>query len=91
MKFLMLGKYSLKGLEGASAERTKKVGALVAKSGGRIESIHALLGAYDLVFIADFPGAPDAMKASIGIAKMTGIAFETMPAVPVDEFDRLLK
>ncbi len=91
MKFVMLGKYSLKGLEGASAERTKKANALVTKAGGRIDAIYALLGEYDLVFIVDFPGVPEAMKASIGITKMTGIGFQTMPAVSVDEFDRLIR
>jgi hypothetical protein len=43
------------------------------------------------VFIVDFPGVSEAMKASIGITKMTGIGFQTMPAVSVDEFDRLIR
>ncbi len=91
MKFVMLGRYSLKGLESASAQRTKKVNDIVAKAGGRVESIFALLGKYDLVFIADFPGVPAAMKASIAISKLTGISFQTHPAVSVEEFDRLIK
>ncbi len=91
MRFVMLGRYSLKGLEGASAQRTKKANAIVEKAGGRVESIFALMGKYDLVIIADFPAVPAAMKASIDIGKLTGISFHSLPAVPVDEFDRLIK
>mgnify|MGYP000854154243 CR=1 FL=1 len=91
MKFVMLGNYSLKGLKGASARRTGKVNDIVAKAGGRLDSIFALLGDYDLVITADFPSVPVAMKASIDISKLTGISFRSLPAVPVDEFDRLIK
>lgn len=91
MKLVMLGRYSLKGLEGASAQRTKKANAIVEKAGGRVESIFALLGDYDLVIVADCPSVPVAMRASIDISRLTGISFHSLPAVPVDEFDRLIK
>jgi uncharacterized protein with GYD domain len=51
--------------------------------------MHALLGQNDLVFIADLPGNDTAMKASVALAKTTGIAFSTSPAVTVEEFDKL--
>jgi hypothetical protein len=40
--------------------------------------------------VADFPGTSEAMKASIALMKLTGIAFSTSPAVTVDVFDKLL-
>jgi hypothetical protein len=30
------------------------------------------------------------MKASVAISKTTGISFTTSPAVPVEEFDKLM-
>ena len=88
-KFFMFGKYSADSVKAISPERTKKAGELIQKLGGKVQSIHALLGEHDLVLIADFPSAPEAMKASLGLNKMTGISFTTSLALPVDEFDQL--
>lgn len=88
--FFMFGKYSSEAMKEMSAERTKNIIDLVAKFGGKISSMHALLGANDLVFVTDFPGTNEAMKASVALAKMTGISFSTCPAVTVKEFDRLM-
>jgi hypothetical protein len=29
-------------------------------------------------------------KASVALSKMTGISFNTLPAIPVEEFDKLM-
>ena len=50
----------------------------------------AMLGEYDLLFIAELPGAEAAMQFSVGLSKLTGIAFTTCPAVTVAEFDKLM-
>jgi uncharacterized protein with GYD domain len=73
-----------------SRERTKEAGDLVKKFGGNVVSMYALLGERDLVAITTFPGVEQAMKASIAMSKMTGISFTTSPAVPVEEFDKLM-
>jgi uncharacterized protein with GYD domain len=52
--------------------------------------MYSLLGEKDLVFILTFPGIEQAMKASVALSKMTGIAFTTYPAISVEEFDRLM-
>lgn len=88
-KFLMLGKYSSEAVKGISGERTKKVVASVEKAGGKIDSMYALLGKYDLVFVVDFPGVKDVIKASIAITKATDIGFNTLPAITVEEFDKI--
>ena len=88
-KFLMLGKYSLEAIKGITAERTKKVVEIIEKSGGKIDSMFALLGKYDLAFIVDFPGIKEAMKASVSLVKLTGISFTSSPAVTVEEFDKM--
>ena len=88
--FFMFGKYSLEGLKGMNTGRTKKIQRLIEKFGGKVNSMHALLGENDLVFITDFPGFEQAMKASVAVTRMTGISFSTCPAVTVEEFDRLM-
>lgn len=89
-RYLMLGRYSLEGVKGIKKERTKKVLELVKKQGGRINAMHALVGNYDLAFIADFPNNAALIKASVGISKATGIGFNSLPAISVEDFDRVI-
>jgi uncharacterized protein with GYD domain len=87
--FVMFGKYSAEALRGMSAERTEKAKGIVAGLGGEVTAMYALVGAYDLVLIVNLPGVREAMKASVELTKISGISFSTMPAVSVDEFDKL--
>ena len=87
--FFMFGEYSAEGIKGMSAERTKKSSELIKKHGGEIISMYALLGEKDLVFIVNFPGAEEAIKASVALSKITNISFTTAPAVTVEEFDKI--
>jgi len=91
VKFLMLGKYSLASIKGISSGRTKKAVALIKKNRGRVISMHALLGGYDLMLMVEFPGVAEAMKASVALVKMTSISFTTLPALTVDAFDRMMR
>jgi uncharacterized protein with GYD domain len=88
--FLMFGKYSPKSLKDASAERTKEALNAIKQFKGQVEAMYATLGPNDLVIVANFPGANEAMQASIALTKLTAIGFTTSPAVPVDVFDKLL-
>jgi len=87
--FLMFGKYSSEAIEGLSAQRTDHVTELIGQFGGEIQAMYAALGQIDLVFVLTFPAMEDAMKASIALNKLTGIAFTTAPAVTVAQFDAL--
>ena len=89
-KYLMLGKYTVEAVKGIAAERTGKVVSTIQQAGGKVQSMYALLGGYDLAFVVDFPGTEGAMKASIALTKLTGIAFTTQPAVAVEEFDKIV-
>jgi uncharacterized protein with GYD domain len=89
-KFLMLGKYSLEAIKEISAERTKKAAVVIEKAGGKINSMYALLGDYDLAIVVDFPGISQVMRISVDLAKMLGISFTTFPAVTVEEFDKMM-
>ncbi len=88
--FFMFGRYSAEALKGISSERTGKAVDLVKQAGGEVKSMYALLGDRDLVFIVDLPSTEDAVKVSISMSKLTGIAFSTVTAIPVEEFDKLV-
>ncbi len=88
--YMMFGKYSVEALKGISAARTKKVISLIKKMGGTVEGMHVLLGKYDLALTVDLPGPEAAMRASIELAKSTGIAFTTSPALSVGQFDKMM-
>ncbi len=88
--FLMFGKYSPEALKQISSKRTEDTVSLIKKFGGKVKAMYALLGEKDLVFILTFPEMEQAMKASVALSKLTGIAFTTFPAVTVEDFDRLM-
>jgi len=88
--YIMLGRYSVEGIKGVTKERTKLVVDEIKKKGGKVDAMYATLGNYDLCFVVDFPGNAEAMKASVNIAKATGIGFITLPAMSVEEFDKIV-
>jgi uncharacterized protein with GYD domain len=88
--FFMFGKYSAESLKEISPKRTDKAAKLIKKFGGEIKSSYALLGKKDLVFIVDMPDTEQVMKASVALAKMTGVSFISVPAVTVEEFDKMM-
>ena len=88
--YFMFGRYTAEGVKGISADRTQQAQDVVKDLGGEIQSMYALLGEHDLVLITDLPGTAEAMKASIGLTKLTGIAFSSAPAVEVKAFDQLV-
>ncbi len=89
--FFMFGKYSPESMKEISAERTRRVLEIAREHGGEIKDMYAILGAYDLILIAEFPEMEHALKASVTITREMGISFSTLPAIPVEEFDRLVK
>jgi len=88
--FLMFGKYSAEAVKKISAERTETSMQLAKKFKGEIKAMFAVMGKYDLLFIADFPEVDKALQFSVSLSKLTGIAFTTLPAVTVAEFDKLM-
>jgi len=87
----MFGKVSIDAMKKISAERTKKATAIVEDCGGQLKAVYALLGDIDTVAIADFPSVQKAMKASVGLSRLLGISFTTVPALTMDEFDKLVE
>jgi len=87
--YLLFGKYSVEALKGISARRSDEAKALIKKHGGELKAAYATLGGVDLVMVAELPDNTRAMAASTALAKATGIAFTTAPAVTIEEFDKL--
>jgi uncharacterized protein with GYD domain len=88
--YIMFGKYSMDAVSKISAERTEKAEALIKANGGTLKAAYALLGEYDLILIAEFPGTEQAMKVSVEAARAFGISFTTAPAVSVEAFDKMM-
>jgi uncharacterized protein with GYD domain len=86
----MFGSYSHETISKVSRDRTLEVLDIVKKFGGKVKGIYAVMGAYNLVLIVDFKDMSEAMKTSIEVTKATGISFSTMPAIPIEEFDKLV-
>ncbi|MFA4989847.1 MAG: GYD domain-containing protein [Candidatus Omnitrophota bacterium] len=89
-KFFMYGKYSKEAMEGISTDRTNKALDAITKAGGKVNSMYALLGKYDIVLITDFPGVAEVMKASVALNKLTNISFTSFPAITIEEFDKVM-
>jgi len=87
--FFMFGKYNLESVKGISLSRTEQAKATVRELGGEVNGMYALLGEYDLLFCVELPDVEQAMKASVALTKLTGISFNSCPAVKVETFDRL--
>jgi uncharacterized protein with GYD domain len=89
--FFMFGKYSHESLKSITARRTEQAVGLIEKFDGQVTAMYAMLGEHDIVFIVNLPGIREAMEASVALAKLTGIAFTTAPAVSIDRFDEMIE
>ena len=87
--FFLFGSYTQDAMDGIDASRTRKAEEIISGFGGRLSSVYALLGEYDIVMIAELPGVPEALQVSIALTRDTGIAFSSCPAIPVADFDRV--
>jgi uncharacterized protein with GYD domain len=88
--FFMFGKYTSESIKKIGIERTQLAIDEVKKLGGEVHAMHALLGEYDLLFCVNLPGVDEAIKASVTLAKLTGISFTTCPAITVEAFDQVI-
>lgn len=87
--FIMKGKYSAESVKKISKGRTVDAIKIMKQNKGKLMAAYAIMGEDDLLFITEFPGVAEAIKASISLNKKLGISFATLPALKVDEFDKL--
>jgi uncharacterized protein with GYD domain len=86
----MFGRYTTESIQKISAERTQAAVNEIKRLGGEVNAMHVLLGQYDLMICVKLASIEDAVKASVALAKLTGIAFTTCPAIEVEIFDQLV-
>ena len=87
--FFMFGNYTSETIKEISVKRTEMSIDIIKELGGDVKGVYALLGEYDLLFCVNLPDVEAAMKASVALTRLTGISFNTCPAVKVEIFDRL--
>ena len=88
--FIMRGKYSAEAVNKISAERTVKANQIIRQCGGNIVGAYATMGEADILAVAEFPGVNEAMRASVSLTEAMGISFATVPALRMEEFDKLV-
>jgi len=77
-------------IKGGGPERFEKLKQIVAEEKGQILHIYGLLGAYDILAVAEFPDNRAAMKAVARAGNLIGAKTNTMAAVERDDFAKLL-
>lgn len=87
--FIMKGKYSAEGIKRITTVRTNRAEEIIKQHGGKLVAAYAVLGDYDLLFIAEFPGMNEVIKSSVAFNSAFGIAFSSVPAITVTEFDKI--
>lgn len=89
--YFMFGKYSIEALKELGGERTQQAISVIEGNGGTLTSAHMLLGETDVVVQLDLPDLERAMKTSVELSRLLGISFNTVPALTVDAFDKLME
>jgi uncharacterized protein with GYD domain len=77
-------------IKGGGPERFEEVKEIVTEEKGNLLHVYGLLGAYDILAVAEFPDNRAAMKAVAKIGNLIGAKTNTMAAVERDDFLRLL-
>jgi uncharacterized protein with GYD domain len=90
LTFIMTGKYSAEAIKQISTKRTTKGTEIVRQCGGKLVAVYATMGKTDILVLAEFPGVEEAIKASVALNKALGISFSTVPALRIEDFDKLV-
>ncbi|MBI4234249.1 MAG: GYD domain-containing protein [Chloroflexi bacterium] len=91
--FVALGKSTDEGIRHLEnlATRHNQAVRRVEQAGGKVVASYALLGGYDYLVILDFPDERKALQFMAREGARGHVRYETLPAVPFDEFVRLLE
>lgn len=78
---------NIKGLGGRWADLKKSV----ERAGGKVLAAYALIGRYDYLVISELPGNDAALSVILTAALKGTASYETLPAVPVEDFIKLVE
>ena len=88
-KYVTLYKYT-GAIEGGGPERFAKAQQIMAEENCEILEVYGLLGAYDIVTVAEGPDNRTAMKVADKVGNLISAKTQTMPAIERDDFLQLL-
>ncbi len=77
-------------LKGIAERRAKNMGEL-AQRGIRVIADFALMGEYDFLYIVEAPDNVTIMRETIKDVSSGTLRFQTLPAIPMDQFVELTK
>jgi uncharacterized protein with GYD domain len=91
--FVALGKATEEGRRNLVGLRQRHAAAVrrAEQAGARVVGSYALLGHYDYLAILDCPDLPTALKVLAREAAGGNISYETLAAVPIEEFAALIE
>lgn len=91
--YIMLSRLSPEGVKTikSNPERIKEVNSEVEGLGAHVVSQYALLGAYDFITVLEAPDPETVARVSVELGSRKTASYETLTAIPVDEFIASLK
>ncbi len=91
--YVMLSRLSPEGVKTLkkSPSRIKAVNSEVEALGAKVVAQYALLGAYDFITILEAPNPETVARVSVELGMRGTARFETLAAIPVDDFIASLK
>ena len=91
--FIMLSRLSPEGMKTLrnNPERIQEVNEEVEGLGARVVTQYALLGHYDFITVLEAPDAETASRVSVELGSRATATYETLAAIPVDEFASRLR
>jgi len=86
--YLMLSTLTPEGVNTIkhNPQRIKEVNEEVEALGARIRMQWALLGRYDFLTVVEAPDEATMTRVSLELGSRGSAHYETMPAIPIDEF-----
>ncbi len=91
--YVMLSRLSPEGVKTLKQrpERIKAVNSEVEALGAKVVVQYALLGAYDFITVLEAPNVETVARVSVELGMRGTASFETLAAIPVDDFIASLK
>jgi uncharacterized protein with GYD domain len=91
--YVMLSRLSPDGVKTLkkNPDRIKAVNSEVEALGAKVLSQYALLGAYDFLTVLEAPDPETVARVSVELGLRGTATFETLAAIPVDDFIASLK
>jgi len=91
--YILLSTISPKGKKtlGSNPERILEVNREIEAHGAKVIAQYAVLGPYDFVNIVEAPDNESIARVSVELGARGTIQIMTLPAVPIDDFIKVLK